>query len=87
MEQKLTPWTFLFALLVLLPLGELVKRLGGFLQFGDEVLDVIQDVVQDFLSNKKINYNKIQSICLVGFRPADAMFQFFFFTNNTNRKN
>lgn len=48
----LTSWTFLLALLDLLPLGELVKRLGSLLQFGDEELDVVQDAVQDLLQRE-----------------------------------
>ncbi len=55
MRQKLkarsflTSWTFLFAFLGLLPLGELVEGLSRLLKFGDEELDVVQDVVQDLL--------------------------------------
>lgn len=55
MRQKLKPvsfltsWTFLFAFLGLLPLGELVEGLSSLLEFGDEELDVVQDVVQDLL--------------------------------------
>lgn len=45
----LTSWTFLLPFLDLLPFGELVKRLGSLLKFGDEELNVIQDVVQDLL--------------------------------------
>ena len=48
----LTSWTF-FALLGLLPLGQLAERLGSLLKFGDEELDVVQDVVQDLLQKKK----------------------------------
>ena len=55
MGQTLTSWTFLFSFFVLLPLGELVERLRRLLEFGDKVLDVVQNVVQDFLSNKMIN--------------------------------
>lgn len=44
----LTSWTF-FALLGLLPLGQLGEGLGCLLKFGDEELDVVQDVVQDLL--------------------------------------
>lgn len=45
----LTSGAFLLALLVLLPLGELTEGLGSLLKFGDEKLNVIQDVVQDLL--------------------------------------
>lgn len=45
----LTSWTFLLALLDLLPPGELAEGLRSFLKFGDKELDVVQDVVQDLL--------------------------------------
>lgn len=45
----LTSWTFLLALLDLLPPGELAEGLRSLLKFGDKELDVVQDVVQDLL--------------------------------------
>lgn len=49
--SPLTSRTSLFALLDLLPLGELAEGLRSFLEFGDEELNVVQDVVQDLLPN------------------------------------
>lgn len=45
----LTSRAFLFALLGFLAFGELIEGLGSFLEFDDEVLDVVQNVIEDLL--------------------------------------
>lgn len=53
-----TSGSLLFALFRFLPLGEFVKRLCSFLKLGNEVLNIIQNVVQDLLGTEDSQNSK-----------------------------
>lgn len=67
LSLSLTSWTFLLALLDLLPLGELGAGLRSLLKFGNEELDVVQDVIQDLLPNEKFGFQRAFAHCYKAF--------------------